>query len=489
MRKGGEMNSGGLMGGIYKPLSPEQVELIHGEALRLLEEVGMTYESGQDDVLALVKHAGCRVDRTAMRIFFPRQLIEEMVAQAPGEFTLYSRDGKNDLHLGKDRVYAGTGGTTVHILDLDTDEVRQSVVKDIHNVARIVEEMKHIHFFQNCCVPNDVPIEHYDLNIVFAAMLGTNKHVMFGCNFDHGLRETFRMVASIAGGKEALKVKPIFSISACMIISPLKFCTQSTVNVRTAAELNVPTTVTSAPMSGSTSPMTMAGTLLQTHAEVLAGITVHQLTRPGAPVLYGGLPAMAEMRSMGYQGGGVECGMMQAAIHQLSQRVDVPNYASSGLSDSKISDVQAGWEKAFTTGLAVMGGNNYIHHAAGMLESMQCVAYELYVIDDEIIGQACKILEGISTGEDHLAFEAIHEVGPGGNYLMSPHTMRHLRRQYFQGNGVSDKGGREEWIQQGSLSARDRARAIACAILDKPLEPKIHPEIEKEIRSDFNIFL
>jgi trimethylamine--corrinoid protein Co-methyltransferase len=242
-------------------------------------------------------------------------------------------------------------------------------------------------------------------------------------------------------------------------------------------------------MSGSTSPMTMAGTLLQTHAEVLAGITVHQLTRPGAPVLYGGLPAMAEMRSMGYQGGGVECGMMQAAIHQLSQRVDVPNYASSGLSDSKVTDVQAGWEKAFTTGLAVMAGNNYIHHAAGMLESMQCVAYELYVIDDEIIGQACKILEGISTGEDHLAFEAIREVGPGGNYLLSPHTVRHLRREYFQGNGVSDKDGREEWIQKGCLSARDRARAIARAILDKPLEPKIHPEIEKKIRSDFNIFL
>jgi trimethylamine--corrinoid protein Co-methyltransferase len=180
---------------------------------------------------------------------------------------------------------------------------------------------------------------------------------------------------------------------------------------------------------------------------------------------------------------------MQAAIHQLSQRVDVPNYASSGLSDAKVTDAQAGWEKAFTTGLAVMAGNNYIHHAAGMLESMQCVAYELYVIDDEIIGQACKILEGISTGEDHLAFEAIREAGPGGNYLMSPHTLRHLRSEYFQGNGVSDKDGREEWIQKGCLSARDRARAIARTILDKPLEPRIHPEIEKEIRSDFNIFL
>ena len=483
------MNSGGLTGGIYRPLTPEQVELIHTEALRLLEEVGMAYESGQDDVLELLKQTGCRVDETELRIYFPLQLIEEMAAQAPGQVTLHSRDGKNDLHLGNDRVYAGTGGTTVHILDLDSGEIRPSMLKDIHNVSRIVEKMKHIHFFQNCCVPNDVPLEHYDLNIVFAAMMGTTKHVMFGCNFVQGLRDTFRMAARVAGGEESLRAEPIFSIAACMIISPLKFCTQSTANVRTAAELNVPTTITSAPMSGSTAPMTMAGTLLQTHAEVLAGIAVHQLTRPGAPVLYGGLPGMADMCSMGYQGGGVECGMMQAAIHQLSQRVDIPNYASSGLSDSKIADAQAGWEKAFTTGLAVMGGNNYIHHAAGMLESMQCVAYELYVIDDEIIGQACKILEGISTDADHLAIDAIHEVGPGGNYLLSSHTLKHIRSEYFQSNGVSDKRGREAWIERGSLSARNRAREIARAILDEPLCPRIDPEIEKKIRRDFKIFL
>ena len=489
MPEGGQMKSGGMTGGIYKPLNSEQVELIHSEALRLIEEVGMAYESGQDEMLELVKRAGCRVDPAAMRIFFPPRLVEEMVAQAPGEIILYSRDDKNDLHLGKDRVYAGTGGTTVKVLDLDTGEVRQSVLQDIHNVARIVEEMKHIHFFQNCCVPNDVPHEDYDINIAFAAMMGTRKHIMFGCSCEQGLRDTYRMVTRIAGGKDALDARPLFSIAACMIISPLKFCTQSTANVRTAAELNVLTTVTSAPMSGSTAPMTMAGTLLQTHAEVMAGITVHQLTRPGAPVLYGGLPALAEMHTMGYQGGAVECGMMQTAIHQLSQRIDVPNYATSGCSDAKIPDAQAGWEKGFTTGLAAMGGNNWIHHAAGMLESMQCIAYEQYVIDDEIIGQACKILEGISTGADHLAFEAIRDVGPGGNYLLSDHTFQHLRSEYFQGNGVSDKAGREAWIENGRLSARERARAMARVILDKPVDPKIDPVIEKDIRSDFNIFL
>jgi trimethylamine--corrinoid protein Co-methyltransferase len=312
---------------------------------------------------------------------------------------------------------------------------------------------------------------------------------MFGCNFDDGLRDTFQMVCRIAGGEQALRARPFFSISSCMIISPLKFCTQSTKNVRTAAELEIPTTITSAPMSGSTAPMTMAGTLLQTHAEELAGITVHQLYRSGAPVLYGGLPAMADMTSMGYQGGGVECGIMQAAIHQLSRHIDVPNYASSGLTDAKIPDAQAGWEKAYTTGLAVMGGCNYIHHAAGMLESMNCIAYEQYVIDDEIIGQACKILAGIATDEDHLAFNAIREVGPGGNYLLSKHTFDHMRSEYFQGNGVSDKGSREQWIKNGQLSARDRAASIVRDILNRPEESKIDQDIETGIRRDFQIFI
>lgn len=480
--------SGGRSGGIYKPLSEADIELIHNRALDLLEEVGMTYETGLDDFLDMVEKAGCRVDRAGQRIFFPRALVTEQVAKSPGRFTMHSRDGANDLDLGADRVHCGSGGTAVRILDLE-GVARQSMVTDIHNVARIIEKMDHIHFFQNCCVPHDVPLEDYDLNCVFAAMLGTSKHVMLGCNSHTGLKTAWDMTAEIVGGEDVLRTKPVLSISSCMIISPLKFCTQSLKNAFMAADLDVPTTVTSAPMSGSTAPMTMGGTLLQTHAEELAGITVIQLHKPGARVLYGGLPGMADMRSMGYQGGGVEFGMMNAAIHQLCQRVDVPNYASSGLSDSKIPDAQAGWEKAYTTALAAMGGCNYIHHAAGMLESMLCIAYEQYVIDDEIIGQACRILEGMNLDEDHLAFEAIRDVGPGGNYLLSGHTMRHLRTEYFQGNGVSDKGLRKDWDQAGGLSARQRANARARAILEAPLQACIPAEVEEEIRARFPIHL
>ena len=483
------MGSGGLTGEIYRPLSSEQVETIHERALDLLEECGMTYEAGLDDVLDVLKDVGCTLDRDRSRIFFPRELVKAMAARAPGEFVLHSRNGENDLELGNDRVYAGTGGTAINILDLDTGTARRTVLKDSHNVARIVDRMQNIHFFQSPCVPHDLPIEHYDVNIIFSAMMATQKHIMLGFNFDTTLRETFDMVSRIVGGVEVLRRKPVISNSACIVISPLKFCTQSTRNVLTAGELGIPTTVTSAPMSGSTAPMTMAGTLLQTHAEVMAAITLLQVHHPGARVLYGGLPAMADMRSMGYQGGAVECGMMTAAIHQLSRYIDVPNYCSSGVSDAKVPDAQAGWEKAYTTCLAVISGNNYIHHAAGMLESMLCIAYEQYILDDEIIGQGCRILEGIETDDDHLAYEAIRDVGPGGHFLASDHTLRHMRREYFAGSGVSDKGSRADWSEAGALSARQRANAMAREILNQPLCPRVDIRIEEQIRAEFAIYL
>ena len=483
------MSSGGNIGDLYKPLSSRQVETIHQKALDLLEEVGITYEAGMGDTLGMLENAGCRIDKKRSLIFFPRYLVEKMVNNAPGEFTLYSRDGRNDLHLGKDRVYAGTGGTSIKILDLDTGKARQTLVQDQYNVAKLVDTLDNIHFYQSCCVCHDVPPEKYDVNILFAAMMGTTKHVMFGCNFDYGLREAFELASLVAGNREELIRRPIFSISSCAIISPLKFCTQSIANVREAAKLGIPTTITSAPMSGSTAPMTMAGTLLMIHAEELAGITVHQLTQPGAPVLYGGLPALAEMSSMGYRGGAVECGMMMAAVHQLSQRIDIPNYASSGLSDSKIPDAQAGWEKAMTTLISVMGGNNYIHHAAGMLESMLTIAYEQYIIDDEIIGASCKLLEGIPVDEEHLAYSAIKEVGPGGNFIMNPHTYSHMRTEYFQGNGISDKRSRDKWEADGSKNTWQRANEMARHVIFDGASSKLEKNLEKTLRDKFDLYL
>jgi trimethylamine--corrinoid protein Co-methyltransferase len=297
------------------------------------------------------------------------------------------------------------------------------------------------------------------------------------------------MASMLAGDVDTLRRTPIFSVITSFAISPLKLCTQSTLIMQEAVRNGIPVALSSAPMAGSTSPLTMAGTLAQLHAEQLAGITICQLTAGGAPILYGGIPGRANLSTMEYLGGSVECGMMNAAIHQMAHHIGIPNYNSAGLSDSKVPDAQAAWEKGITILLAAMGGSNYVHHAAGMLESMLTVSYEQFVIDDEIIAMCCKALKGIQVDADHLALEVIEEVGPGGNYMTSDHTMMFLRDEYYSGNGVSDQKGRFQWEEEGARDARSRARQLARKILARDEKSYISENIERKIRKEFNILL
>jgi trimethylamine--corrinoid protein Co-methyltransferase len=356
-------------------------------------------------------------------------------------------------------------------------------------LGRLVERLNHIHFFLRPCIPTDIPEADYDVNMFYACFKATKKHVMSGVNDEAGLLQIIDMASILAGGREALRAKPFISIITSFAISPLKLCTQSTLIMQACNRQGIPVALSAAPMSGSTSPMTMAGTLAQLHAEQMAGITICQLTKAGAPLLYGGIPGMANMTSMGYMGGGVECGMMNAAIHQLAAHIKVPNYNSAGLTDAKLPDAQAGWEKAMTILLGAMGGSNYIHHSAGMLESMLTVAPEQFVMDDEIIGMTCKVLKGIDVDADHLALDVIDTVGPAGNFMVSPHTMKHMRSEYFQGNGVTDRKSRHQWDKGCAMDTRERAKKIARKILAEEENPCIPTDVDQALRKQFNILL
>ena len=479
----------GSAGTQYRPLTPEQVETIHEAALTILETTGVTYEEGLAETVTMLEEAGARVDRTAARVRLPRELVSEQAAIAPAEVTLYGRDPKYDLHLGEHRVHMGTGGAALTILDLETGGARQTRLEDIYQIGRIVDRLDNIHFYMRPVVPQDIPLEVYDVNSFYAALRATLKHHMTGCNYRQGFDDVLEMVSMIAGGREKLIERPFISTTACFAISPLKLCTDSTTMMQLANRHGIPVALSSAPMAGSTAPMTMAGQLAQLHAEELCGITICQLTKPGAPILYGGIPGAANMSSMGYSGGPVECGMMNAAIHQMAHHVRVPNYNSSSLTDSKVPDIQAGWEKGMTALLAAMGGSNYVHHAAGMLESMLGVAYEQYIIDDEIIGNATKALQGITVDAEHLALEVIDQVGPGGNFLTADHTMAHMRSEFFQGNGVTDRKNRARWDAEGGLDARERARQMARTWLAEPEKSYIPEEIDQQIRAKFKIYL
>ena len=485
----GNKKSGGNNGGQYRPLTPEQVERIHQAALYILENIGFAYEEGLDDTLTMLKNAGAKIEPEHSRIYFPSDLILSQISKTPQQVRLYSRDGQNDIDLGDDRVYMGTGGMAVTVVDIETGQARESCLKDIYNIGRIVDRLDNIHFYLRPCTAHDVPTSVFDINGMYAAMQATTKHYMTGAIDQQSFKDILSLASIVAGNEKRLAEKPIFSLITCFAISPLKLCTQSTLNMQDACRHRIPVALSSAPMAGSTSPMTMAGTLAQLHAEELVGLTIGQLTQHGAPMLYGGIPGSANMRTMGYQGGAVEFGMMNAAIHQLAAHIKVPNYNSSGLTDAKIPDAQAGWEKAFSSLLAAMGGSNYIHHAAGMLESMLAVAYEQYVIDDEIIGMCTRVLEGIIVDDEHLAIDAIADVGPGGNYLMSPHTFDHMRSEFFSGNGITDGRFRDTWAADGSLDTRERAREMARKILQHDPCPKLDKRIDQRIRDGFDIRL
>jgi len=180
--------------------------------------------------------------------------------------------------------------------------------------------------------------------------------------------------------------------------------------------------------------------------------------------------------------------LMNAAISQMAQSIRVPNYNSAGLTESKLPDIQAGYEKAYSVCLCVLAGSNYIHHAAGMLESMRAVAYEQYVIDDEIIGMALRLLKGIQIDGDTLGLEALREVGPSGNFLSSMHTVKFMRQEYFR-QTLGDRRAREAWEESGSLDGRERARRKAKEILETHLPKRLDAKIDQEIRRRFDIRL
>jgi trimethylamine--corrinoid protein Co-methyltransferase len=465
------------------------VQRIHQTALSILENTGLAYDESLDHLAERLQKEDVSIDKENKRIRFPRGFIEEKIADAPSKVVLYSRDGRHDLELEGDNVYFGTGGAAIKVLDLN-GTVRESTLRDLYALGRIVDALDAIDFYHRPCIPRDIPAKDFDVNVFYACFKGTTKHVMAGVNDRDCLEQVVDLASLIAGDRSELIARPFFSIVASFVISPLTLNSHTVPIMLAACERKIPVALSSAPVGGMTSPVTMAGTLALLHAEELAGIALSQLWTPGAPVLYGGIPGVSEMRSMRYMTGAVEFGMMNAAIHQLSRYIDVPSYNSCGLTDAKLPDMQAGWEKALSSILVAMAGANYIHHAAGMLESMLTVGYEQYVLDNELIAMCGKALKGIPVDEEHLALETIDLVGPGGNYMTCPHTLDFMHSEILNRYGISDRSERDAWTREGSKDVRERARAITERLLENECATScIEESVDRKIRECFSIYL
>jgi trimethylamine--corrinoid protein Co-methyltransferase len=229
--------------------------------------------------------------------------------------------------------------------------------------------------------------------------------------------------------------------------------------------------------------------LAQLNGEQLAGLTLTQLIQPGCPVIIGPIPATADMRSGKYIAGTVELGMTNAAITQMAHFYKVPIYNSAGMTEAKLPDIQAGIEKAQSVIQVALAGANFIHHAAGMLEDMSTIAYEQFVIDNDLLGMAMRAVRGIEVNDETLALDAIDRVGPGGHYLMDNHTLRHLRTEHYYPSDVFDRQAREMWEEAGSTDAWTRAKETARRILAEHKPEPLDPEVDEWIQKRFALTL
>jgi trimethylamine--corrinoid protein Co-methyltransferase len=477
----------GLEGGQYKPLAEADVQRIHQAALTVLERTGV--EVLESECRHVLGYAGARVDKAQDRVFFPRRMVEQALAGVNRECVLYSKDGRTDLHLRGKRVHLGTGGAAVHVLDLETGRLRESTVRDLYDIGRLVETLDNIHFYLRPVVARDVPNEDIDTNTFYACLAATNKHVMGGCYYAEKVADIKRLGVLIAGGEEAFTTRPLLSFNLGFMVSPLRFAKETVDTLTAAVRAGIPVSLVSAPQAGATAPASLVGTLVQVVAEELAGITYVQLLRPGHPILMGGMPLVSDLRTGGMIGGAAELALMNAASAQMCHFYGLPVYSSSALTDSKLPDVQAGFEKGLTTAVVALAGAQYNHHSAGMLESMLTVAYEQYVIDDDINGQAMRLVRGLDVTEESLSLDVIHDVCYGeGHYLGHPQTVSLMKSEYHYPHSV-DRGARADWEEAGAMDMRERARRQARDILHTQYQEVIPEEIDKQIRQEFNIFL
>ena len=458
------MTRRGLDGGSFKILTEDSVLKIHQTAMQVIEEVGFEVQS--DMALELFEGAGAKVDREKHLVRLNEDKVKELIEGAPSEIRLCGQDEAHDIVLGGRRVYAGTGGTALYVYDPAVKQRRQASLEDLRCIARLVDKLDNVHFFLLPTYPNELPLEEVDVNRFFAGLDNTTKHVMGGVYTLDGAEQVIRMAQTIAGSAQNLRQRPLISMIAC-IISPLRIDKTYGDMLVTMARNGIPVACPAEPLCGATSPVTLAGTLVVQTVDTLLGVMLTQIANPGTPVLFGSVATNTDLRNLNYLAGSIEMGLLNAAGAQMAQFYQLPFYATGGMTDSKTLDAQSGYESALTNLLCALSGANFIHDAAGLMEFAMTVAYEKYVMDNEILGMVMRAVQGIKVDDDTLAFDLIKQAGPGGNFVAARHTRHFMRSEHYQPS-LSDRNSREEWLSKGGKETWERASEIVKELLAKP---------------------
>ncbi len=478
----------GLIGGQYKPLSEAGAERIHQAALDALETIGLS--EAPETGIEILTGAGAELGDDG-RIRFPRSLVEDMLAVAGRDITLCGRDPKHDLLLSGTRVHYGTAGAAVHIVDVENNEYRDSTLQDLYDSARITEQLDNVHFYQRTMVARDIADNYeLDVNTIYASCSGTRKHV--GVSFTEAsyVSGCLELLHLIAGGEDKWRARPFVSNTNCFVVPPMKFATESCQVLEECVRGGMPVLLLSAGQAGATAPAPLATAIVQAVAECLAGLVYVNAIEKGFPAIFGTWPFVSDLRTGAMSGGSGEQALLSAGCAQMHRFYDLPGGAAAGIADSKMPDMQAGWEQGISNTMTGLSGLNMVYESVGMHASLLGFSLESLILGDDMLGQVQRCIKGIEISEDSVSLEAMKSVcldGPG-HYLGHGQTLSLMQSEYVYPD-IADRTSPKEWAELGKPNLIAKAIERKNAILNAPRETMIDPAIDAEIRKRYNIYL
>jgi trimethylamine--corrinoid protein Co-methyltransferase len=458
-------------------LNKDLIEQIISEARKILCTLGV--EIHNPDVLSLLSDFGADVSKEKLKVIFKEDIIDKALNTSPHSFKLFDVNGTETHDFSGYNIHFTPGSAAINFLDYETKKFRKPLTDDYINYVKIVSQLTNIASQSTAFIPTDVPDKISDSYRLFLSLLYGEKPVVTGTFTIDSFNVMKDFQISVRGSKENLKEKPL-AVFSCCPTSPLKWSDVTSQNVVDCAKYSIPVEFISMPLSGFMAPVTLVGSLIAHTAETLSGIIISQLSNPGTPMLYGGSPAIFDVRYETTPMGAVETMMIDCAYNEIGKYLGLPTQAYISLSDAKLLDEQAGLESGMGATLAALSGINNIS-GPGMLDFESCYSLEKLILDNEICGMVLRMTKGIEPREDFPALPIFQELLEEQHLLIAKHTRKYLREeQYFPGP-VIDRANKSRWIEEGGLTLEERANKEVNRLIDEYAPSQMSDDIKKEI--------
>ncbi len=456
-------------------LTSHDIDEIHQTSLKLLANVGVRF--AEDEAIAVFKEHGVKTE--GHLVYLTEEQVMSAVQAAPAKFTLHGRDPERNVTVGDgEPVFVPAYGAPF-LVDLEVGK-RMPTLEDYHNLARLGHMLPNQDLSGYLMVePSDVPAGTAHLQMLYASMVHSDKPFMGSTHGQAGARHTREMVSILFGGE--IGQRPV-TIGLINSLSPLGYSREMTEALMEYARWRQPVLIALLVMAGSTGPITLAGVLAQQNAEILAGVTLAQLISPGTPVIYGSTSTNILMKTGALSIGSPELALIVTATAQMARHYGLPSRGGGALTDAHSADAQAGLESMLSLLTTVNSGVDFVLHAAGILSSYLAFSYEKFVIDDEMCGMVRSFRRGITVTPETLAYEVIANVGPGGNFLMEPHTVERCRTEFWQPEFYS-RESLESWMTDGRPDVAQRARQRWQMLLAEHQDPPLDATALRQLRT------